>query len=97
MMHSIYMVSTKPKSKKMVSTINSYTKALVHIYIYVYVYIYICIYIYIYIYIWKRSFGDLHVTSKSSVTNKLQKLVNLHRKSEKHKNKECWKVFKTTQ
>ena len=48
MMHSIYMVSTKPKSKKMVSTINSYTKALVHIYIYVYVYIYIYIYIYIY-------------------------------------------------
>ena len=25
---SIYMVATKPKSKKMVSTINSYTKAL---------------------------------------------------------------------
>ena len=32
-----------------------------------------------------QSFGDLHVTSKSSVTNKLQKLVNLRRKSEKHK------------
>ena len=62
---SIYMVATKPKSKKMVSTINSYTKALIDI--------------------WKRSFGDLHVTSRSSVTNKLQKLVNLRRKSEKHK------------
>ena len=75
---SIYMVATKPKSKKMVSTINSYTKALIDI--------------------WKRSFGDLHVTSRSSVTNKLQKLVNLRRKSEKHKKcKECWKVFKTTQ
>ena len=71
---SIYMVATKPKSKKMVSTINSYTKALIDI--------------------WKRSFGDLHVTSRSSVTNKLQKLVEhyysqvyvkVHRKSEKHK------------
>ena len=45
--------------------------------------------------IWKRSFGDLHVTSRSSVNNKLQKLVEhyysqvyvkVHRKSEKHKN-----------
>ena len=71
---SIYMVATKPKSKKMVSTINSYTKALIDI--------------------WKRSFGDLHVTSRSSVNNKLQKLVEhyysqvyvkVHRKSEKHK------------
>ena len=44
---SIYMVATKPKSKKMVSTINSYTKALIDI--------------------WKRSFGDLHVTSRGSV------------------------------
>ena len=52
---SIHMVATKPKSKKMISTINSYTKALIDI--------------------WKRSFGDLHVTSRSSVTNKLQKLV----------------------
>ena len=71
---STYMVATKPKSKKMISTINSYTKALIDI--------------------WKRSFGDLHVTSRSSVTNKLQKLVEhyysqvyvkVHRKSEKHK------------
>ena len=62
---SIYMVTSKPKSKKVVGTINSYTKALIDI--------------------WKRSFGDLHVTSRSSVTNKLQKLVNLRRKSEKHK------------
>ena len=71
---SIYMVATKPKSKKMVSTINSYTKAPIDI--------------------WKRSFGDLHVTSRSSVNNKLQKLVEhyysqvyvkVHRKSEKHK------------
>ena len=71
---SIYMVATKPKSKKMVSTINSYTKALIDI--------------------WKRSFGDLHVTGRSSVTNKLQKLVKhyysqvyvkVHRKSRKHK------------
>ena len=71
---SIYMVATKPKSKKMVSTINSYTKALIDI--------------------WKRTFGDLHVTSTSSVTNKLQKLVEhyysqlyvkVHRKSQKHK------------
>ena len=71
---STYMVATKPKSKKMVSTINSYTKTLIDI--------------------WKRSFGDLHVTSRSSVTNKLQKLVEhyysqvyvkVHRKSEKHK------------
>ena len=54
---SIYMVATKLKSKKMVSTINSYTKALIDI--------------------WKRTFGDLHVTSTSSVTNKLQKLVNI--------------------
>ena len=60
-----WRLATKPKSKKMVSTINSYTKALIDI--------------------WKRSFGDLHVTSRSSVTNKLQKLVNLRRKSEKHK------------
>ena len=28
---SIYMVATKPKSKKMVSSINSYTKALIDI------------------------------------------------------------------
>ena len=72
---SIYMVATKLKSKKMVSTINSYTKALIDI--------------------WKRTFGDLHVTSRSSVTNKLQKLVEhyysqvyvkVHRKSQKHKN-----------
>ena len=71
---SIYMVATKLKSKKMVSTINSYTKALIDI--------------------WKRTFGDLHVTSRSSVTNKLQKLVEhyysqvyvkVHRKSQKHK------------
>ena len=71
---SIYMVATKLKSKKMVSTINSYTKALIDI--------------------WKRTFGDLHVTSTSSVTNKLQKLVEhyysqlyvkVHRKSQKHK------------
>ena len=70
---SIYMVATKPKSKKMVSTINSYTKALIDI--------------------WKRSFGDLHVTSRSSVTNKLQTcrtvllpgLCEVHCKSEKHK------------
>ena len=69
---SIYMVATQPKSKKMVNTINSYTKALIDI--------------------WKRSFGD--VTSRISVTNKLQKLVEnyysqvyvkAHRKSEKHK------------
>ena len=68
------MVPTKPKSKKMVSKINSYTKAIIDI--------------------WKRSFGDLHVTSRSSVTNKLQKLVEhyysqvyvkVHSKSEKHK------------
>ena len=41
-----------------------------------------------------QSFGDLHVTSRSSVTNKLQKLgehyyshvyVKVNRKSEKHK------------
>ena len=71
---SIYMVATKLKSKKMVSTINSYTKVLIDI--------------------WKRTFGDLHVTSRSSVTNKLQKLVEhyysqvyvkVHRKSQKHK------------
>ena len=71
---SIHMVATKPKSKKMVSTINSYTKALIDI--------------------WKRSFGDLHVTGRSSVTNKPQKLVKhyypqvyvkVHRKSKKHK------------
>ena len=71
---SIYMVATKLKSKKMVSTINSYTEALIDI--------------------WKRTFGDLHVTSRSSVTNKLQKLVEhyysqvyvkVHRKSQKHK------------
>ena len=71
---SIYMVATKLKSKKMVSTINSYTKELIDI--------------------WKRTFGDLHVTSTSSVTNKLQKLVEhyysqlyvkVHRKSQKHK------------
>ena len=68
------MVTSKPKSKKMVSAINSHTKVLIDI--------------------WKRSFGDLHVTSKSSVTNKLQKLrehyyshlyVKVNRKSEKHK------------
>ena len=43
--------------------------------------------------IWKRSFGDLHVTSRSSVTNKLQTcrtvllpgLCEVHCKSEKHK------------
>ena len=71
---SIYMVATKPKSKKMVSSINSYSKALIDI--------------------WKRSFGDLRVTSRSSVTNKLQKLVEhyysqvnvkVHHKSEKHR------------
>ena len=71
---SIYMVVTEPKSKAMVSTINSYTKALIDV--------------------WKRSFGDLHITSRSSVTNKLKKLVEnyysqlyvkVHRKSEKHK------------
>ena len=71
---SIYMITSKPKSKKVVGTINSYTKALIDI--------------------WKRSFGDLHVTSRSSVTNKLQKLgehyyshvyVKVNRKSEKHK------------
>ena len=55
-----------------------------------------------------QSFGDLHVTSRSSVTNKLQKLVEhdycqvyvkVYRKSEKDKKKpkESWKVFKTTQ
>ena len=67
------MVATKPKSKTMLSTIISYTKAHTDI--------------------WKRSFGDLHVTVGSSVTNKLQKLVEhyysqvcvkVHRKSEKH-------------
>ena len=71
---STYMVTSKPKSEKMVSTINSYTKVLIDI--------------------WKRSFGDLHFTSKSSVTNKLQKLresyyshlyLKVNRKSEKHK------------
>ena len=71
---SIYMVVTEPKSKTMVSTINSYNKALIDI--------------------WKRSFGDLHITSRSSVTNKLKKLVEhyysqlyvkVYRKSEKHK------------
>ena len=83
-----WRLATKPKSKKMVSTINSYTKAPIDI--------------------WKRSFGDLHVTSRSSVTNKLQKLVEhdycqvyvkVYRKSEKDKKKpkESWKVFKTTQ
>ena len=51
----IYMVATKPESKKMFSTIKSYTKALKNI--------------------WKRSFGDIHITSRSSVTNKLQKIV----------------------
>ena len=71
---SIYMVATKPGSKKMFSTIKSYTKALINI--------------------WKGSFGDIHVTSRSSVTNKLQKIVKhyysqvyvkVHRKSKKHK------------
>ena len=71
---SIYMVATKPESKKMFSTIKSYTKALINI--------------------WKGSFGDIHVTSRSSVTNKLQKIVKhyysqvyvkVHRKSKNHK------------
>ena len=44
--------------------------------------------------IWKRSFGDQHVGSRSSVVYKLEKLVNdyynrvylkIHRKSDRHK------------
>ena len=55
--------------------------------------------------IWKRSFGNDHVMSRSSVTSKLQKLVDhyynqvyikIHRKSDKHKKESNSKNIKTS-
>ena len=78
----IFQVASKPKSKKMRVTINSYGCELRDI--------------------WKRSFGDQHVGSRSSVVYKLEKLtteysnhvyVKLHHKSDTQEN-QCQKEIR---